>query len=373
VRPGTHRRKTRARPRPPGAAPGAYELADGPPAEVRVVAYGPSGRAAVEPGRFLAGAEAPAPTGTTWVDVDGIDRTTLEALTKRFHLHPLAVEDAVHTHQRAKVEAYPNHDLLIARMVTDVGGELVSEQVSFFIGATFVLSMQELPGDPFDPVRARLDAGDQRLCQGGPDHLVYALVDAVVDHYFPILERVGDRIEALEAAVVEEPHDDNLVEIQRLRRALILLRRNAWPMRDMLQALVRGDVPFVTAPTRVYLRDTLDHLLRITDLIESYREMVTGLMDLHMSAVSMRMNGVMQVLTVISTIFIPLTFIAGLYGMNFDPESSPWNMPELRSPVGYPIILGAMVAIAILLLLFFRRRGWLGGGAARARRDKDGR
>lgn len=365
----SQRRRIRARTRPPGAAPGTWELADGPPAEVRILAFGGTGIDVIEPGDFLASGSVPEAGRTVWVDVDGIDRRTLEALTNRFHLHPLSVEDAVHTHQRAKVEPYPTHDLLIARMVTEVGGELLSEQVSFFIGDGFVLSMQELPGDPFDPVRERLRSGDGRLVGGGPDQLVHALVDAVVDHYFPLLERIGDRIEELEEAVVGAPHDDNLVEIQRLRRSLILLRRNAWPMRDMLQALVRGDVKFVTAATRVYLRDTLDHLLRITDLIESYRDMVSGLMDLHMSAVSLRMNGVMQVLTVISTIFIPLTFIAGLYGMNFDPASSPWNMPELRSPVGYPLTLLAMATVTGLLLLYFRRRGWL-GGSARPRRDK---
>jgi magnesium transporter len=237
--------------------------------------------------------------------------------------------------------------------------------VSFFVGEGFILSMQEYPGDPYGPVRERLKAGDRRLREGGTDHLAYALLDAIVDHYFPLLGDIGERIEDLEQAVVESPRDENLVEIQRLRRLLILFRRHAWPMRDAVQGLARGDLPFVKPETRVYLRDTLDHLFRIVEILESYRDILAGLMDLHLSAINIRMNQVVQVLTVISTIFIPLTFIAGVYGMNFDPDAGVLNMPELRTPWGYPAVLVVMGVIGFGLLFFFWRRGWIGRGPRR--------
>jgi len=346
---------------------------EGSIAEVSVMRWGPKGLETFRPtgpAEILALRPAP-PSTVTWVDVAGVDRATLDALTKTFHLHPLAMEDAVHTHQRAKVEAYPGHDLLIARMISTADDEPVSEQVSFFIGDGFVVTMQEREGDPFQPVRARIAGGEPRLREGGADILVYALIDSIVDHYFPMLADIGERIEALEAEILAAPRDENLTRVQAIRRLLIMTRRNIWPMRDAVQNLVRAEFPFVTPTARVYLRDTLDHLMRIVDLIESYREMATGLMDLHMSVLNMRMGKVMQVLAVISTIFIPLTFIAGVYGMNFDPESSALNMPELKSQYGYPIALSVMGVIASVLLWLFWRRGWIGSGRGIVRRHRD--
>jgi len=359
-RPSSHRR--RPRPVRPGAAPGSFELPEGgDSAIVRAIRFS----AARFEERVLSAPEEVAELGRSgevvWLDINGLERRWLDAVAERFGLHPLAVEDAVHTHQRAKVEAYPDHELLIARMVSSQAGELVSEQVAFFVGAGFVVTIQERPGDPFDPVRERLRTGRGQVRQRGADYLAYALLDAIVDHYFPLLEELGDHIELLEEEITTAPSDDHLHRIQELRRTLITFRRATWPLRDAVQSLARGEIARVEPETRVFLRDTLDHLLRIVDVLESYRDMAGGLMDLHLSMVSARMNQVMQVLTVISTIFIPLTFIAGVYGMNFE------DMPETHLSWGYPAALVLMAVIGAALFVFFWRRGWIGAGRRRRR------
>lgn len=349
----------------PGAPPGAFELEGGQVASLRAMRFDASSFEAWTVADPAEVATLRQPDKVVWLDVVGLERGALEAIARAFDLHPLAVEDAVHTHQRAKVDSYVGHELIVARVVGPLGASLASEQVSFFLGPGFVVTIQERPGDPFEPVRERLRQARGRIRESGADYLAYALLDAIVDHYFPLLEEVGDRIEALEEEITAAPSDDHLPRVQALRRALITFRRATWPLRDAVQSLARGEVARIAPDTRVFLRDTLDHLLRIVDLLESYRDMTGGLMDLHLSMVSTRMNQVMQVLTVISTIFIPLTFIAGVYGMNFD------DMPETHWAYGYPAVLLGMGAIGAALFAFFWRRGWIGGAMRRARRAPD--
>lgn len=309
------------------------------------------------------------PGKVVWLDVSGVDGATLEATAKAFGLHPLAVEDAVLAHQRAKAESFPGHDLLIARTIQATDDGLHSEQVSFFLGDGFLVTIQELKGDPWEHARDRLRIGGN-IRSAGPDYLLYALLDAVVDYYFPLLHDVSDRIEELEELIVASNDDRHVSRIHAMRRELIKFRRSVWPLREVLLTLSRGDLPRFQAETRVFLRDTQDHVLRVLDLLESYREMASSLMDLYLSMASQRMNEIMKVLTVISTIFIPLSFIAGVYGMNFDPKVSSLNMPELEWPWGYPFALGIMAAVALALLYWFKRRGWL-ERRKRAVRDAD--
>ena len=223
-----------------------------------------------------------------------------------------------------------------------------------------MVTFQERPGDGFDPVRRRLQDRKGVICRRGADYLFYALADAVVDQYFPLMEQIGERIELLEELVLDGPGEDTLRAIRAAKRTLLALRRVSWPLRDAINSLTRESVPLIADATRVYLRDCHDHSLRILELTESYREQVSGLSDTYMSSVSQRMNEIMAVLTLVATIFIPLGFLAGLYGMNFDPGVSRWNMPELRWPYGYPFALALMGAVAGGMLLYFRHKGWIG-------------
>ena len=302
------------------------------------------------------------PDSLLWIDVQGItNHAFFQQLGRVYNLHPLAVEDALHVNQRAKVEAYPNHAFLIARMV-HFHQHVALEQLSMFIGPDFVITVQEGrdDGDPFDHLRTRLCQGTQRPILQKPEHLAHALLDAIVDNYFPTLDAFGEQLEELEDDVLLGKKPDILERIQYARRDIIMIRRALWPLRDALFMLMRETMEF-GPETRLYLRDTLDHVLRIIDLVEGYRETVASMMELNLATMSNRMNETMRLLAVISTIFIPLTFIAGLYGMNFDPNASPFSMPELRSEYGYPIVIGIMVALGIGMLIFFRKRGWLGG------------
>jgi magnesium transporter len=234
-----------------------------------------------------------------------------------------------------------------------------SEQVSIYVGSQFVITLQEVPGDTFDTVRKRLRNDGSQFRRMGADYLAYTLIDSVIDAYFPILEQYGEWVEELELAVVERPHPQDIFRIHALKRDLLSIRRALWPMRDMLSAVLRDDTPLIHDATRIYLRDCHDHTIQLLDIVETYRELTSGLVDVHLSSVSNRMNEVMKVLTVIATIFIPLTFIAGIYGMNFDPAVGPWSMPELKSPYGYVGVIGVMIAIALGLLGWFHYKGWL--------------
>jgi magnesium transporter len=233
-------------------------------------------------------------------------------------------------------------------------GFLDVEQVSLFIGAHYLLTIQERQGDVFDPVRVRIRAGKGLIRRSGPDYLAYALIDAVLDGYYPVLEALGDRLQAIEERILHETRPSSQRSIHRIRRDLLVLRRAVWPQREAVGALVREESPLITPRVRQYLRDCLDHAVQILDVIDTYRELASSLMDTHMSTVGQRANEVMKVLTIMASIFIPLTFLAGLYGMNFD------YLPELHYRWSYPLLLLVMVVVAAGMLLYFRRRNWWG-------------
>jgi magnesium transporter len=302
----------------------------------------------------------------TWIDIQGIgDRATFERLGEIFKLHPLALEDVVNVPQRPKTDAYPEQQLIIGRMVQCAeGGCLRTEQISILFGKGFVVTVQEEPDrDVLDPVRERI-RHDRGFIRAAPaDYLAYALLDAIIDGFFPALELLGERLEDLELEVAAANRSMSRA-IHDIKRELLTVRRSIWPQRDLLNALLRDDSPHVSKETRLYLRDTYDHAVQVMDMVETFREIASGLMDLYLSGVSNRMNEIMKFLTIISTIFLPLTFIAGVYGMNFDPNASPYNMPELRHPYGYEMALGMMAASAIGLLVYYRKKGWLGGSSA---------
>jgi magnesium transporter len=301
-----------------------------------------------------------------WVDVQGLANVELiRGLGERYGLHQLTIADIVNAHQRPKLERHDDHLFIVLRLPDRTEG-LVTEQLSILLGRDFVLTFQERPGDCFDPVRERLRRPESPMRGRGVDYLAYALIDALVDSYFPLLESYGEQIEALEERVIARPEPARVVQIQRLRRELLEVRRALWPQREVLSALLREDTPCIAPGTRLFLRDCADHTAQLLDVVEIHREVSSGLLDLHLSSVSTRMNEIMKVLTIIATIFIPLGFIAGLYGMNFDTEISPFNMPELKWRFGYPFALALMLAVALGMLAYFWRKGWLGG-----RRDDD--
>ncbi|MEW6252582.1 MAG: magnesium/cobalt transporter CorA [Planctomycetota bacterium] len=337
------------------------------PSEVTIFAYGPDGHVERPLRGAAALAEIPAlleKWPVTWVNVEGLgDTAVLETLGRLFNLHRLSMEDVVHAHQRAKAEVYGSYYFIVARMpIREKPWE--TEQVSIFLGERFVLTFQEgQRGDPLDPVRDHIRAGWTGH-RARPDFLVYAIIDAIVDHYFPLLEQCGERLDALEENETVQPRAgvDLIPGVHAVKRDLLTIRRIAWPLRDALNALLRDPTPLISDETRVYLRDVQDHTVQIIDLVETYRDIASGITEVYLATVSQRTNEIMKVLTIIATIFIPLTFIVGVYGMNFDPDTSPWNMPELRWYWGYPVIWLVMLAAAGGMLLYFWRRGWLGGG-----------
>jgi magnesium transporter len=280
---------------------------------------------------------------------------------QRLRLHPLALEDVVNTGQRPKTDDFGNSLFVVLDLFAFGPGKngLEREQVSLVLQEGLVLSVRERESGVFDPVRERLKADGSRMRTLPADYLAYALVDAVVDHLFPVLERFGERIEDAEEGIMEEPDPGDLNALHVLRRDLLLLRKSTWPLREVMGRLLRSDSSLIHDETRLYLRDVEDHVTLCLDIIETYREMVASLTELYLSAVSNRLNEVMKVLTIIATIFIPLSFIASLYGMNFDRNAGPLNMPELGWAWGYPFALLIMAATAGALLLFFRRRGWV--------------
>jgi magnesium transporter len=292
----------------------------------------------------------------TWINVDGVHLVeVVEKIGRHFGLHPLILEDVVNTHQRPKLEDYDNHLFIVLKMLSyDESHDAVrSEQVSLVLGKNFVISFQETEGDVFDPIRERIRNGKGRIRKMGADYLAYALVDAIVDHYFIILEKLGEKIEALEEEMVGDPDHDTLMRAHRLKREMLVLRKSVWPLREVVSRLERGESPLIRKPTYVFLRDVYDHTIQVIDTIETYRDMLSGLLDLYLSTVSNKMNAVMKVLTIIATIFIPLTFVAGIYGMNFE------FMPELHWHWGYPIVLAGMLFIGLVMLFFFRKKKWL--------------
>jgi len=310
--------------------------------------------------RELAGVQDALPlkggSTVTWIDIDGLRSiSTIEALGEHFGFHPLVLEDVVTTGQRPKMEDHENHLYVVLRMVRCKGstGEIDDEQLSLFLGPDWVVSIQEREGDVFDPVRERIRSGKGRIRKMGAGYLAYALIDAVVDHYFVVLERLGDRVDALAERLVTEPGPEALRELQTLRHELLFLRKWVWPLRDVISRLERSDSPLFSDPTRIYLRDVYDHAIQVMDTVETYRDMVSGMFEIYLSSLSNRMNEIMKVLTIITTVFIPLSFVAGLYGMNFQ------YMPEIAWRYGYFAILGLMAVMAGGMVLYFKRKRWM--------------
>lgn len=352
---------------PPGTAPGTLSVdPQAPPSRIEVIKVSAEAVSGPDPVAPAALPAADPAAGLLWVNVEGLgDHEALAAVAGAFNLHPLAIEDTVNLHQRPKFEDYDSHHFIVLRMPAGPVAEataLSTEQLAICFGPGFVVTFQERPGDVFAPVRHRLrnEAGTMR--RRGADYLSYALIDAVVDAYFPVLEALGERAEALEDAVIGAPETAHVAEIHALRHELMMLRRAVWPMRDLLAAMLRDDSTLITDHTRLYLRDCHDHAIQLIDLIESYREIASGLIDIHLSSVANRTNEVMRLLTLIATIFIPLTFIVGVYGMNFNPEAGWWNMPELNWRYGYPAVMLGMLGVALALVWWFRRKGWIGRG-----------
>jgi magnesium transporter len=298
----------------------------------------------------------------SWVDVQGLGNVkVLQQLGKVFDLHPLILEDMVNVPERPKIEDYEDQLVIIARMVVpreNLSG-FHSEQVSFVLGKHYLLTVQEEPElDCFGTVRMRIKKGKGIIRKQGADYLAYALLDAIIDGFFPVLESYGERIEQLEEEVLLNPTEHTIQKIYRIRRELLQLRRAIWPQRDAVNSLIRDGNQLVNQEVQFYLRDCYDHAVQVMDIVEHYREITSGLMDVYLSVVNNRMNEIVKFLTVISSIFIPLTFIAGIYGMNFNTEVSPWNMPELSFYWGYPLCLAAMAVIATGMVFFFWRKGW---------------
>mgnify|MGYP000193839576 CR=1 FL=1 len=303
----------------------------------------------------------------TWINIDGLgDVEALKHLGQKFNLHPLNLEDVLNTGQRPKVENTADYVFIVAQMVyQDKEHTTCGEQVSIFFGRNFLITVQEEGNyDVFDPVRARLRASGGMIRKGKADYLAYTLMDSIIDHFYPVLEDLGSKIEDLEDILLEKPTREMVQTLHGYKRELSQLRRFVWPLRDVVNFLQHDSSDFIANPTKIYLRDCYDHTVQLMDFVESYRELTSGLMDLYHSSVGLRTTEVMRVLTVITSIFIPLTFIVGVYGMNFHEvsrtgEKLPLNMPELYQPYGYVGIMVFMAAVAITQIVIFKRMKWL--------------
>jgi magnesium transporter len=293
----------------------------------------------------------------TWINVDGIHQVELlEKLGQCYGLHPLTLEDILNTDQRPKIEDFGDYVYIVLKMLyyRDKTDEIVTEQMSLILGSNFVISFQEgIEGDLFDPVRERIRSEKGRIRKMGADYLAYSLLDSIVDYYFVILEKLGERIEFLEEKLVANPNPETLQIIHNLKREMIFLRKSVWPLREVISGLERGESSLIKESTRIYLRDIYDHTIQVIDTIETFRDMLSGMLDIYLSSVSNRLNAVMKVLTIIATIFMPLTFLAGIYGMNFK------FMPELEWRWGYPLIWMVMLGIGVFMLFYFKKKKWL--------------
>lgn len=295
----------------------------------------------------------------TWVNINGLgDAATIESIGEKFGLHGLVQEDIVNVHQRAKVEEFDDHLFIVARMVS-FEGSLKTEQISIILGSNFVLTFQERVGDCLNPVRKRIRKGNGRIRTVGADYLAYAILDAIVDGYFPVLDQYAEELDKIENRLATLRTSHVVARIHRLRSEFYMLRKAIAPHREMLNALLRDVETHFDKETQVYLRDCYDHMIQVIDIVDSSREIASDIRDFHFTQISMKQNEIMKVLTIVSSVFIPLGFVAGLYGMNFDSEVSVFNMPELHWPFGYPMALTVMASIACGMLFFFWRLGWL--------------
>ncbi len=303
---------------------------------------------------------SPYPTSSTvtWINVDGVHQVdVIEQIGRHFGVHPLVLEDIVHTNQRPKADEFEEHLYVVLKMLTydDTERRIQTEQVSLVLGPHYLLTFQEdIAGDAFDPVRERLRTNKGRIRKMGPDYLLYSLIDSIVDNYFGILEKMEEQIESLQEHVAAEPSQQLLHEIHKVKQEIIFLRKSIWPVREMVHSLQRGEFSLIRENTEIFLRDVYDHIIQIIDTTEALREMTAGMLDVYLSSVSNRMNAVMKVLTIIATIFIPLTFIAGVYGMNFEV------MPEIKWKWGYPWLFWLeIITVLAVMLYFFRKKKWL--------------
>ncbi|MCC4765100.1 magnesium/cobalt transporter CorA [Methanosarcina sp. DH1] len=291
-----------------------------------------------------------------WINVDGLDRVDIiEKLGSYFNIHPLTLEDVLNTRQRPKTEDYDSYIYSVLKMILldTKTKEITIDQVSIIIGPNYVLSFQEREGDVFEMVRERFKNPASRLRKSGVDYLAYGLIDAVIDNYFVILEHFGDKIEYLEEGLVLHPRPETLKTIQKYKRDMITLRKSIWPLRELISGLQRVESDLIKETTRVYLRDVYDHTIQVIDTVEDFRDILSSMVDIYLSSISFRMNEVMEVLTVIATIFIPLTFISGVYGMNFE------YMPELKWRWGYPTVMFGMILLAVSMFIYFKKRKWV--------------
>jgi magnesium transporter len=343
-----------------GHAPGTLvtcEKESGQPLRLTLFEYGPE-MAVVE--RRVESVSACLPFNpqipVTWLNVDGSHQVAvLEEIGNRLDIHPLIMEDILDTSQRPKMEDFGRYLFIELNMLLwdEDQSEVQAEQVSLILGEKYVITFQELEKDVFDPVRKRIREGVGRMTRSGADYLAYALVDAIVDHYFIVLENLGEQIEFLEDELVTDPDPGTLQAIHELKRELIFLRKSVWPLREVIGVLERGESPLFQKSSLVYLRDVYDHTIQIIDTVETFRDMVSGMLDIYLSSISNRMNEVMKVLTVIATVFIPLSFIVGVYGMNFK------YMPELEWKCGYFGVWGVIILVVLGMLAYFRRKRWL--------------
>jgi magnesium transporter len=347
----------------PGTAPGdltAPAAAGLPPPVLHLMDFEPTRLvecADCTPEDALQASASPNPT---WLHVQGVPgEELLEGISGSYGLHRLALEDVLHTGQRAKLETYEEQLFAVIGIPELTADGVVMGQLSLFLSRSWVVSFYSGPADPLESIRDRIRHEDSRLRRNGTDYLFYALIDLAVDLVFPLMEHLGERIESLEMTIFDNPDREALDEIHQLKRELVLLRRILWPERDMLNSLIRDQHALIRKGTRMYLRDCYDHCVHALDLVESYREMTSSLLEVYLSSLSNRMNDIMKVLTIIATVFIPLSFIVGVYGMNFDRSAGPWSMPELGLRYGYPVLWLLMIAIVVVMLVFFRRRRWL--------------
>jgi magnesium transporter len=342
-----------------GARPGTLVIPeDAPSPKIHVVSFNADGirEEDLEDSEKLS--QAFDESTVTWIDVRGFgDEAAIRKIGEIFSLHPLAIEDVVNAPQRPKAETYDDQLLLIVRAVRSLGdGATDLQQVSIILGKNYVLTFQERYGDVLDPVLRRIRAGKGPILRRGSDYLAYVVFDTVVDGYYLVLESVGDALEQFEEVVISNPSPSLLRRLNQTKNQLVNLRRSIWPQREAVNSLIRDDNPLITDEVRVYLRDTYDHCVQTTEVVEMYREMVTGLMNTYLSSIANRTNDVMKVLTIMASIFIPLTFMAGIYGMNFE------NMPELHVRWAYPVLWCAMICTAAGMTVYFWRKGWIGGG-----------
>ncbi|MCK6495191.1 magnesium/cobalt transporter CorA [bacterium] len=354
------RRRKSLRQAPPGSPPGTIAVdPDAPAPSVRVLGYGPDTfhEEEIQDSGRLKSLAATFPV--TWISVSGLgDSEVLSHIAQTFGIHPLALEDVVNVHQRPKADMYGDLLFVVMRGVY-LDQDLKTEQVSLFLGKNFVLTFQEGHHDSLEVIRERIRLAKGRIRNHKADYLAYSLLDAIIDGYYLPLEVFGERIDHLEDTVLIHPSRQAVLEIHSIKRDLLDLRRAIWSAREMINDLLRDPIPLLSEETRPYLKDCYDHIIQIIDLVETDRELGSDLMDLYLSATSNRLNEIMKVLAIITTIFMPMSFVAGLYGMNFNSERSPWNMPELNWYWGYPIVLGMMGLMAVLLMGLFRWKGWL--------------